>query len=97
MDDVILLMWVTVFVGLGIALAVNVKAAESRNMSNVYSLNRSQKRSFMFYYVLLHFTCILLPLFRCTVYLFFLVWNSSDAKDQFIRESKSDFILCIYK
>ena len=64
---------VTVFVGVGIALAVNVKAAESRNMSNVYALNRSQKRSFMrFYYVLLHFICILLPLLHCTVYLSFL-------------------------
>ena len=69
---------------LGVVLAVTVKVVEGRNMSNVYALNRSQKRCFMmFYYVLFHFICILLPLLCCTVYLSFLVWKSSDAKDIF--------------
>ena len=37
-----------------------------------------------FYYVLLHFICILLPLLCWTVYMSFLLWNSSDPKDRFL-------------
>ena len=52
---------VTVFVGVGVVLAVNVKAVEGRNTS---TLNRSQKQCFMmFYFVLFHFICIFLSLF----------------------------------
>ena len=56
----------------GVVLAVNVKVVGSRNLSNVYAHNRSQKWCFiMFYYVLLHFICILLLLLCWTVYLAF--------------------------
>ena len=34
----------------GVVLAVNVQAMESRNMSNVFALNRSQERCFMMFY-----------------------------------------------
>ena len=37
-----------------------------------------------FYYVLLHFICILLPLLCWTVYMSFLLWNSSYPKDRFL-------------
>ena len=49
----------------GVVLAVNVKAEEGRNMSNVCAPNQSQKQCFvMFYCVLLHFISKLLP-FLC--------------------------------
>ena len=38
---------------MGVALTVNVKAVEGRNISNVCVLKQSQKPYFMFYYVLL--------------------------------------------
>ena len=54
-------------------------------MSNFYTFNRSQKRRFMlFYYVLRRFICILLPLLCETIYSSFLVWNSSDPKDNLL-------------
>ena len=37
----------------GVALTVNVKAVEGRNISNVCVLKQSQKPYFMFYYILL--------------------------------------------
>ena len=41
---------------------MNVEAVGGRNTSNVGAYNRSQtKRYFMFYCVLFHFICILLP------------------------------------
>ena len=48
--------------GGGIVLALNVKAVEGINTSNVCALNQSQKYYFMFNDVLLGFICILLPL-----------------------------------
>ena len=67
---------------MGVALTVNVKAVEGRNISNVCVLKQSQKPYFMFYYVLLlvFFICILT--FVMLNYLSFLLWNSSDPKEQ---------------
>ena len=42
------------FVGVGVVLAVNGEAVEGRNTSNDCALNRSQKRSFMKFYYVLH-------------------------------------------
>ena len=37
----------------GVVLAVNVKVMESRDMTNAYALNRSQKRCCMMFYSML--------------------------------------------
>ena len=52
-----------------------------------------------FYYVLLHFIWILLPLLCSTVYLSFLLWNSSDPEDRFLFYAfimNNNVLLCVF-
>ena len=70
---------------MGVALAVNVRAVEGRNMSNVYALNQSQKRCFKFHYVLSVYSYL-----YCVGQSSFLVQNLKYPKDKI---SLYDFIM----
>ena len=68
-----------------VVLAVNIKAVESGNSTNVCAFNRSQKGCFMMFYsifvslfsVYSYLCCVELP--ACPI----IVWNSRDPEDQF--------------
>ena len=58
----------------GVALTVNVKAVEGRNISNVCALKQSQKPYFMmFYYVLLRFLSVYTYVCYVELFVFFIV------------------------
>ena len=57
-------------------VAVNVKAVEGRNMSNVCALNRSQKRCFMTFFSPLYLhTLTFVVCVKLSACLSFLLWN----------------------